>query len=138
VTIAATVAGGSARTIVSVSRALIAVLVATAALAPAVSAGGSLPYLIVSPTAVHRGHSVALRGWSSHCPLGDPVLILSRAFVHRHDFAGVPAVYAKVLRGGHFAATMRIPPRRAAGRYRVTARCGGGNLGVNVPLDVRR
>jgi hypothetical protein len=49
--------------------------------------------------------------------------VLSRAFVHTHDFAGVSAAYARV---------------RVGGAVRVTARCGGGNLGVPVHLTVRR
>jgi hypothetical protein len=66
------------------------------------------------------------------------VTIISRAFPRIHEFAGVPAVLAKVRAGGHFRATTTIPLRRRVGRYVVTARCGGGNLGVLVRLTVLR
>jgi hypothetical protein len=66
------------------------------------------------------------------------VFVISRAFPRVHVFAGVPAVWAKVRAGGHFRATTRIPVGRRLGRYGVTARCGGGNLGVLVRLTVLR
>ena len=94
-------------------------------------------FLKVTPTAVYRGHVVTIRGNAGSCPVGDAVTIISRAFVHTHDFAGVPAVFAKVKSGGAFSTTTRIPARRRAGRYAVSARCGGGNLGVSVRLTVR-
>jgi hypothetical protein len=58
------------------------------------------------------------------------VTLLSRAFSHRHDFAGVPAVYTRIKSDGHFGRWVRIPAGRDARRYTVTGRCGGGNLGV--------
>jgi hypothetical protein len=62
--------------------------------------------------------------------------MISKAFSHRHDFAGLPAVYAKVKSGGSFGHSVKIPAGRAAGRYTITARCGGGNLGVAAHLRV--
>jgi hypothetical protein len=94
-------------------------------------------FLKVTPSAVYRGHVVTIRGNAGSCSVGDTVSVLSRAFVHTHDFAGVPAVLAKVKSGGGFGATTRIPARRRPGRYVVTARCGGGNLGVTAHLRVR-
>jgi hypothetical protein len=102
-----------------------------------VDAAASSPvYLTVTPSAVHRGHGVLIRGSAGSCPVGDRVTIISRAFPHTHDFAGVPAVFAKVVAGGRFRATTIIPRRRRTGRYGVTARCGGGNLGVLAHLRV--
>ena len=48
----------------------------------------------------------------------------------------MPAVFATVGAGGRFHATTRIPLARRVGKYVVTARCGGGNLGVATPLRV--
>jgi hypothetical protein len=81
---------------------------------------------------------VTIKGAAGDCPVGDSVTILSRAFVHTHEFAGVSAVFAKVRAGGSFRATTTIPRTRMRGRYVVTARCGGGNLGVTAHLRVIR
>jgi hypothetical protein len=108
-----------------------AILAATATAAPPVA-------LIATPSTVQRGHVVTLHGWAGDCPVGDAVTIYSRAFVRTQQFAGVPAVYAKVRRGGAFSTTARIPAGRVPGRYFVGARCGGGNLGVHRALIVRR
>ena len=100
--------------------------VSVAALAGAASA--SPPRLRVQPRVAHAGAVVHVRGNADGCPRPDSVAIISRAFPG-HGFAGLGVVYARVRAGGRFAATARI--RRAAhGRYRVSARCGGGNLGV--------
>ena len=112
-----------------------AAVVGTLALGPTAVAGGV--FLTVSPSVVHRGHFVTIRGSADGCPTGDTVFIISRAFARTREFAGVPAVLAKVRASGGFRATTRIPLRRRPGRYGITARCGGGNLGVLVRLTVR-
>ena len=48
----------------------------------------------------------------------------------------LPAVFTHVKSGGHFGRWVRIPARRDPRRYKVTARCGGGNLGVTRHLRV--
>ena len=93
--------------------------------------------LVVSPTVVHPGGAVRVTGNADGCPRGDTVLILSRAFSSRTGFAGVPALRARVRAGGAFATTGRIRVHAARGRYGVTARCGGGNLGVEAHVTVR-
>jgi hypothetical protein len=95
-------------------------------------------FLTVTPHTVYRGHTVTLRGNAAPCPVGDAVTIISRAFPATHEFAGVPAVFAKVRSGGAFRVATTIPARRHAGRYGITARCGGGNLGVVAHLRVLR
>jgi hypothetical protein len=115
-------------------RTLIATVAAGLTLTAAASA--SAVYLLVTPGTVHRGALVYIKGNAGDCPRGDAVTILSRAFPRLHSFAGVPAVYAKVGAGGRFHATTRIPLGRRVGKYVVTARCGGGNLGVATPLRV--
>jgi hypothetical protein len=115
------------------------VLVAIAVLAAAApGASASTVQLTISPAIVHRGGTVHIRGKADGCHRGNTVFVLSRAFVHTHDFAGVSAVLARVRAGGVFRGTTVIPRARRPGRYNVTARCGGGNLGVLVHLTVRR
>ena len=118
-----------------------ALLVALAALLAAfVAVAGAAPpraLLTVTPSSVHRGGHVQILGWAASCPVGDTVTIMSRAFQSSHAFAGVPAVLTRVRRHELFGTTARIRRRVRPGRYDVTARCGGGNLGVAEHLVVR-
>jgi hypothetical protein len=107
--------------------------VAALAFAGAVTAATSLT---VAPASVHRGHRVIVRGNADGCPVGDTVTIISKAFAHTHDFAGLPAVFARVRSGGKFGVRPRIPSSKAVGNYGVSARCGGGNLGVSATIHV--
>ncbi len=95
----------------------------------------------VSPSSVAAGGTVTLSGSvgpdSAGSECATRVTLISKAFVHTHDFAGVPAVFAAVKSDGTFTATTTIPSTRAAGTYTVTGRCGGGNLGVSATLVVR-
>ncbi|MDX6510256.1 MAG: hypothetical protein QOG81_2008 [Gaiellaceae bacterium] len=120
-----------------VARALTVVAVATALVSTTVSsAAGARAALRVSPATVSPGAQVHVSGNAAGCPLGDTVMVLSRAFVGQ-GFAGVGSTPARVRRGGVFAATGRVRRYAAAGRYVVTARCGGGNLGVTAHLRVQ-
>ena len=92
--------------------------------------------LTVTPTTVHRGALVIVRGNAGACPVGDTVTIMSRAFARTHTFAGVPAVGAKVRARHRFNVSTRIPAGKRPGRYGVNARCGGGNLGITAHLVV--
>jgi hypothetical protein len=93
-------------------------LVATPAAAAAVA-------IHVSPSSVTGGDTVTVSGSvGPDCP--GPVTLISKAFVHTHDFAGLPAVYATVKPGGAFMTTTTIPRSRAAGTYTIGGRCGGG------------
>jgi hypothetical protein len=49
----------------------------------------------------------------------------------------VPAFFARVRAGGAFAVAGKVRATAHPGRYVVTARCGGGNLGVAAYLRVR-
>jgi hypothetical protein len=96
--------------------------------------------LHVSPSAVTAGDTVTVSGWlapapGSECASG--VTLLSNAFVHTHDFAGVPAIAAAVKPDGTFTVTTRIPRSKAAGTYDIGGRCGGGNIGASATLRVR-
>ena len=116
-----------------------AVVAATSlVLGAAAPSAATRPSLSVVPAVAHPGESVVVRGSAPSCPAGDIVTVISRAFPRTHEFAGVPAVLARVRAGGSFRATTRIPRRKPPGRYEVTARCGGGNLGIVVRLTVRR
>jgi len=92
--------------------------------------------LAVKPGTVKRGGTVVVSGVAGGCTAGDQVTIISRAFAPAHSFAGVPAVLAQVGSAGRFSATTRIPATRGPGTYLLTARCGGGNLGVSARLTV--
>jgi hypothetical protein len=115
----------------------VVVLSAAASAAVAQSRAGAVN-LTLTPARVHRGSSVAIRGHAGDCPVGDSVTVISHAFTATHTFAGVPAVFARVRSGGVFHTTTTIPRTKHVGRYVVTARCGGGNLGVAPKLTVLR
>ncbi|HEY7397088.1 MAG TPA: hypothetical protein VH538_02200 [Gaiellaceae bacterium] len=94
--------------------------------------------LAVTPSTVRRGRTVLIRGVAGGCTSGDAVTIISHAFPATRSFAGVPAVFAQVGSAGRFSAVTRIPVTRAPGAYTITARCGGGNLGIVAHLKVTR
>ncbi|HEX6763563.1 MAG TPA: hypothetical protein VF094_12260 [Gaiellaceae bacterium] len=94
--------------------------------------------LTVTPSTVRRGRTVVVRGVAGGCTSGDAVTIISRAFPATRSFAGVPAIFAQVGSAGRFSAVTRIPLIRAPGTYTITARCGGGNLGIAAHLRVTR
>ena len=95
--------------------------------AGALAAGTSIH---VRPHRVEAGHRIRIRGSTGGCPKGERVTLLSKAFPHRHEFAGVPAVYTRVRSGGKFHRRVRIPQHRKPRRYAVTGRCGGGNFAL--------
>jgi hypothetical protein len=115
--------------------ATIALIALAATAAPALAAGTSIS---VTPHSVQAGQRVVVSGSAGDCPKGDRVTLLSKAFSHRHDFAGVPAVFARVKNGGRFGHSVRIPAGIVAGRYSISARCGGGNLGATAHVRVTR
>jgi hypothetical protein len=112
--------------------AIAAVPVAALVLVPAALAAA--PSLHVQPATVHAGGLVHVRGNADGCQKGSTVFIFSRAFPGHGSF-GVGEVKARVRAGGKFRGSVHVR-RHAHGRYRVTARCGGGNLGVVAHLRV--
>ena len=70
------------------------------------------------------------------CLPGDQVTLMSKAFSHKHQFAGVPAVFARVRSNGNYGKRTRIPKSRTPKKYAITARCGGGNFCVTRKLKV--
>jgi hypothetical protein len=109
-----------------------------AMLAVSSSAFASGPSITVTPATVHAGQRVTLSGNAGGCPAGDRVTLISHAFSHRHEFAGVPAIFASVSANGHYRASTLIPSGRRDGRYTITGRCGGGSFGVTARLRVLR
>jgi hypothetical protein len=96
------------------------------------------PTIKVSPTTVPQGYEVRVYGVVPGCAVGNRVTLLSRAFSHRHEFAGVPAIFAEVKAGHKYSKRTLIPARRSPDRYAIRGRCGGGNLGVTAHLRVIR
>jgi hypothetical protein len=102
-----------------------ALVLALSATALALAAGSSIH---VRPHRVEAGHRIRIHGSTGGCP--ERVTLLSKAFPHRHEFAGVPAVYAQASSGGKFHRRVRIPEHRKPRRYSVTGRCSGGNFAL--------
>lgn len=94
------------------------------------------PTIHVKPSSVAAGRRVRVYGFAGGCPLGDQVTLISRAFAHTNDFAGLPAVFTPVRAGDRYGVRVRIPASRH-GRYAISARCGGGAFGVSAHLRVR-
>jgi hypothetical protein len=87
----------------------------------------------VSPGSVTAGDTVTVAGSvgpdSAGSECASRVTLISTAFVHADEFAGLPAVSAAVQPSGAFTTTTRIPRATAAGTYPIIARCGGATLG---------
>ena len=111
-------------------------VVLTALLASTGVALAAGPTIKVDPTSVQRGYVVRVFGVVPGCSVGNQVTLLSRAFSHRHEFAGVPAISAEVGTNHKSSKRTRIPAGRRPGRYAITGRCGGGNLGVTAHVRV--
>jgi hypothetical protein len=111
-------------------RLAIAVLAVLAFAAPAVASTATLH---VTPTVAHRGQVVTFTG--SGCNPGDSAILISRLFPG-HAY-GLGAIAARVRANGHFTRPFRIRMTTVKRRYTITARCGGGNLGVAVHVRVR-
>jgi len=101
--------------------------------APAIAAS---PSIKVSPTSVAAGHKVKVFGVVPGCVPGGQVVLLSKAFPSTNEFAGLPAVYAIVAAHSAYSVTVKIPAGKKAGKYTITGRCGGGNLGKVAHLTV--
>ena len=91
--------------------------------------------LTVDHSTVAAGGSVVVNG---NCQASTSGFVISPAFLHdaSHDFAGVGAVAFNSDAAGNFSATATIPATTSPGTYAITARCGGGNLGITVNLTV--
>jgi hypothetical protein len=90
------------------------------------------PRLSVHPTSIARGGTVTVTG--KGCRAGDLVYLISPPFVG-HAFVA-HSVATRARSNGSFSRNVRIRTSIRAGRYLITARCGGGNLGVSARLRV--
>lgn len=101
----------------------------------AAPATAATPTLAVHPGSVSAGGSVQVTG---SCEANTTGFAISHAFLHDagHDFAGVGAASFNTNAAGTFSVTAQVPASTAAGSYTISARCGGGNLGVTATLTV--
>jgi hypothetical protein len=105
---------------------------------PTTLGGVQGPTLKVTPGRVRAGRRVNVSGnVAGGCVRGHAVTLLSRAFTNTYTFASIPAIHATVGSQGGFSVKTTIPasrkPQAASrkpGKYTITGRCGGGNLGV--------
>jgi hypothetical protein len=112
---------------------LIVMVVATVvAVVPAETLAAATPRLTVHPGSVARGGTVTVSGRG--CRAGDVVYLISPPFVG-HAFVS-HSVATRAHANGTFSRSVRVRTSIRAGRYLITARCGGGNLGVSAPLRV--
>ena len=109
-----------------------AVATAAAALVLAATGAAATPRLSVHPASVARGGTVTVSG--TGCRAGDLVYLISPPFVG-HAFVS-HSVATRARSNGSFARSVHIRTSIRAGRYLITARCGGGNLGVSARLRV--
>lgn len=114
-------------------RLVILLLVAIAVGVP--SAAAARTRLSVTPTVAKPGALVHVAGNAAPCPKGSTVTAISGAFPG-HAF-GEGTLSGIVRRGGGFAFTGHLRSHLEAGRYTVTARCGGGTLGIVAHLRIR-
>jgi len=109
-----------------------AVLLSVGALALAGAAAATTRALHVSPTTVARGGVVTVSG--KGCLAGDIVYLISPPFVGNAFVQHSVATRARA--NGTFSRRVRIRRYVRPGRYLITARCGGGNLGIAAHLRV--
>jgi hypothetical protein len=107
--------------------ALFGVVAAAVALVAASAVGASHNSLTASPSTVQRGAIVKFSG--AACSPASPATLISKLFPG-HAFGGEGAIGARVDSSGRFTRGWAVPTSTPDGSYSVTARCGGGNLGV--------
>ena len=120
----------------------IAVFVGTIALAvPLWTSTASAATISVSPASVAPGAQVTVSGdvlanGQPGCSVPGAVTLISPAFEGLGEFAGVGATTAQADAAGNFSTTVTLSSSVAPGSYDISARCGGGNLGVTATLTV--
>ena len=109
-----------------------AVATTGAALVLGGTVAAATPRLSVHPASIARGGTVTVSG--KGCRAGDVVYLISPPFVG-HAFVA-HSVATRARSNGTFSRNVRVRTSIGAGRYLITARCGGGNLGVSAKLRV--
>ena len=105
-------------------------------LAGAATAAAATPRLSVQPAFYSPGAAVVVSGNAGSCRVGDTVTAISRAFAG-HAFGAAGTLSGRVRAGHGFSFAGHLRRVLKPGRYAVTARCGGGNLGVVARIRVR-
>jgi hypothetical protein len=111
---------------------IVTVATAVVALVLAGTLAAATPRISVHPASIARGGTVMVSGRG--CRAGDLVYLISPPFVG-HAFVA-HSVATRARSNGSFSRNVRIRTSIRAGRYLITARCGGGNLGVAAHLRV--
>lgn len=94
--------------------------------------GAATPRLRVQPGSIARGGTVNVTG--TGCRAGDVVYLISPPF--RGNAFVQHSVATRARSTGAFSRSVHIRTSVRPGRYLITARCGGGNLGVSARLRV--
>jgi len=110
------------------------VLVALAAAGIAFGSASSRPSIHVQPTAVAAGGHVHVYGSAGSCAAGSVLTAISAAFPG-HAF-GKGTLTGRVRANHTYSIQGHLRAHVHAGRYGVTARCAGGNLGVKAHVRV--
>ena len=120
------------------NRSLLSSLVVIAALAAAgvaLASTSTHPSMHVQPSPVAPGGKVHVYGNAGACPPGSQLTAISSAFPG-HAFA--QGSLTGTVRSDHtYSIRGHVRARAHAGTYGVSARCGGGNLGVSGHVRVR-
>lgn len=110
-------------------------LAVAALLLAAGSASAANVHVVVAPVKIAPGGAIRVTAASSPCLSADTVSAISAAFPG-DAFGSEGALTGSVARNGAFTIRGHIRKGLHAGRYTIGFRCGGGNLGVSVPLHV--
>jgi hypothetical protein len=108
------------------------IVVAAGALVLTGTLGAATARIRVQPGSVARGGTVSVSG--TGCRAGDLVYLISTPF--KGNSFVQHSVATRAHSTGNFSRTVRIRTNVRPGRYLITARCGGGNLGVSARLRV--
>jgi hypothetical protein len=123
------------------ARKLLLLLAVIAFVLPLWASPASAATLNVSPTTVSTGGQVTVSGdvlvnGQAGCTVPGTVTLISAAFTGLGEFAGTGATTTQADAAGSFSTTVTLDPSVGPGTYDISARCGGGNLGVTATLTV--
>ena len=119
-------------------------LAATAGLLAFAAAPASAASIHVSPSNVAPGGTFQLSGdvlapdGTPGCDVPGTVTVISDVFVGLGEFAGTGAVEVPVDATGHYSIGLKLDVSAPIGTHTITARCGGGNLGVEASITVTK
>lgn len=101
------------------------------------SANASLrPHLTVTPMRSHAGAKITVSASSSPCLAADTITLISAAFPG-HAY-GEGTLVGRVRAHGAFTVSGHLRKQLKPGRYTISGRCGGGNLGSSAVVTVIR